>query len=247
MFLRMLLRAATLRRGRIVSALVAMVVAAAVATAMLNLYVDVQAKLGKEFRNYGANIVITAKDGDAFRAESLVTVQSRLAGRGIAVPFAYVIAQTKDGRSVVVAGTDFNQVRTLDRWWSVTEWPSQSNEALVGVRALSTISPQSQPFDLVFQGRTVHLSPTGILRTGAAEDNRIYIALADFQSWTGLAPSTIEVAASGSSTEVASIVRQLSSALPDAEVHRFGRLWKPKPTYWARHDRRFTSRRRSSS
>jgi len=51
MFLRMLVRAAILRRGRALSALFAMVVAAAVATAMLNLYIDVQAKLRREFRN----------------------------------------------------------------------------------------------------------------------------------------------------------------------------------------------------
>ena len=63
MFLRMLVRAAVLRRGRAASALFAMVVAAAVATAMLNLYVDVQAKLRREFRNYGANIIVGGKDG----------------------------------------------------------------------------------------------------------------------------------------------------------------------------------------
>jgi putative ABC transport system permease protein len=63
MFLRMLVRAAVLRRGRAASALLAMVVAAAVATAMMNLYVDVQAKLRKEFRSYGANVVIVGKDG----------------------------------------------------------------------------------------------------------------------------------------------------------------------------------------
>ena len=63
MFLRMLVRAAVLRRGRAASALLAMVVAAAVATAMLNLYVDVQAKLRREFRKYGANVVVVARDG----------------------------------------------------------------------------------------------------------------------------------------------------------------------------------------
>ena len=42
-----------------------MVVAAAVATAMLNLYVDVQAKLRREFRKYGANIVVVARDGQS--------------------------------------------------------------------------------------------------------------------------------------------------------------------------------------
>ena len=63
MFLRMLVRAAVMRRGRAASALLAMVVAAAVATAMMNLYVDVQAKLRKEFRSYGANVVVVGKDG----------------------------------------------------------------------------------------------------------------------------------------------------------------------------------------
>ena len=68
MFVRMLLRAAVLRRRRAASALLAMIVAAAVATAMMNLYVDVQAKLRTEFRNYGANVVIVAKDGQALPA-----------------------------------------------------------------------------------------------------------------------------------------------------------------------------------
>src|SRR5450755_5158049 len=71
MFGRMLLRAAVLRRRRAASALLAMIVAAAVATAMMNLYVDVQAKLRTEFRNYGANVVIVGKDGQALPADAL--------------------------------------------------------------------------------------------------------------------------------------------------------------------------------
>ena len=71
MFLRMLVRAAVLRRGRAASALLAMVVAAAVATAMLNLYVDVQAKLRREFRKYGANVVVVARDGQSFEDNAL--------------------------------------------------------------------------------------------------------------------------------------------------------------------------------
>src|SRR6202030_1539042 len=97
MFLRMLTRAAVLRRGRAASALLAMVVAAAVATAMLNLYVDVQAKLRKEFRNYGANVVVVGKDGQALPAGALAKVESRAGPRSkmLAVPFSYAIARTK--------------------------------------------------------------------------------------------------------------------------------------------------------
>ena len=219
MFLRMLMRAAVLRRGRAASALLAMVVAAAVATAMLNLYVDVQAKLRKEFRNYGANIVVVTRDGQALPADALTTVDSALAGHGLAVPFAYVVARTSDGQSVVVAGTNLDQVRKLDSWWSVTNWPNNSQDALLGARAAAVVSPQAKPFDLSFQGHTIHLNPVGTLRTGASEDSRIYLALKDFETWTGVQPSTVEIASSGSPEEITALVQKLSQALPAAEVH----------------------------
>ncbi|HVO79151.1 MAG TPA: ABC transporter permease [Terriglobales bacterium] len=218
MFLRMLVRAAALRRGRAASALLAMVVAAAVATAMLNLYVDVQAKLRKEFRNYGANVVVVAKDGRALPSGTLPAVESALAGRGLAVPFAYVVARTPDGQSVVVSGTNFDQVRTLDRWWSVSAWPKAAQDALVGVRAAALVSPQGKPFDLSFQGRTLHVNPAGTLQTGAAEDSRVYLSLSDFAAWTGVAPSTIEIAASGSPEEVDATLHTLAQAVPAADV-----------------------------
>jgi putative ABC transport system permease protein len=230
MFFRMLVRAAVLRRGRAASALFAMVVAAAVTTAMLNLYVDVQAKLRREFRNYGANIILVGKDGASLPTDALSQTESALAGRGVATPFALVVARTSDGQAVVVAGADFDRVRQLNRWWSVSNWPSEvpnsragdaremEHPALVGVRALSVVCPKNQPFDLSFQGHTVHLTAGGTVRTGAAEDSRVYMALPDFVSWTGVQPSTIEVAATGSPAEIDAILRQLEQAVPSADV-----------------------------
>jgi putative ABC transport system permease protein len=251
MFLRMLVRAAVLRRGRAASALFAMVVAAAVATAMLNLYVDVQAKLQREFRNYGANIILVGRDGASLPSDALTRVDSTLAGRGIAAPFGMVVARTTDGQPIVVAGTDFERVRQLDKWWSVSAWPAtpsnaaiassdptryesqnphpvaedatrmghpDASSALVGVRALPSVAPKNEAFDLSFQGRTLHVSPAGTVQTGAAEDSRIFISLVDFVTWTGIQPSTIEVAASGSPQEVAGIMSQLAQTIPAAEV-----------------------------
>src|SRR5947208_3840277 len=85
MLLRMLVRAAVLRRGRAASALLAMVVAAAVATAMLNLYADVEAKLRKEFCSYGANVVVMGKYGTELPSDALSRVRSTLGGETIAV------------------------------------------------------------------------------------------------------------------------------------------------------------------
>ncbi|HEV2688532.1 MAG TPA: FtsX-like permease family protein [Bryobacteraceae bacterium] len=226
----MLVRAAILRRGRAASALFAMVVAAAVATAMLNLYVDVQAKLRREFRNYGANIIVVGKDGASLPPDALTTVDSALSGRGVAAPFGLVVARATGGQPIVVAGTDFDRVKQLDKWWSVSSWPSElpvsgaedareiRHPALIGVRALPEVAPRNQPFDLSFQGRVLHLNPAGTVQTGAAEDSRIYISLADFVPWTGVQPSTIEIAASGSPEEVASIMNQVARAIPTGDV-----------------------------
>ena len=218
MFLRMLVRAAVLRKRTALSALLAITVAAAAATAMLNLFVDVQSKLRKEFRGFGANIVVEAKDGDSFSAADLQNVESIVGNRGLAAPFAYAVAHTVDGQSVVVAGTDLTSVRKLNPWWSVSSWPSHSGEALVGVRAGRILSPTGAPFALTVAGHTIQLSPAGTVHTGAGEDSRVYISMQDFQSWTGLQPTVVEVAAYGSAEEVTSLLSTFAKNLPDAEV-----------------------------
>ena len=222
MFARMLVRAAVLRRRRAASALLAMIVAAAVATAMMNLYVDVQAKLRTEFRNYGANVVIVAKDGQSLPADALAKVESVLGAKTLAVPFAYAVARTTAGQSVVVVGTDFARARQLNHWWKVSHWPNAPNEALIGMRAAAILSPKvsanRQPFELTFQGKAIELAPAGMLQTGAGEDSRIYLDQSEFQNWTGVAPSTIEVAANGTAAEVEASIRQLAQLLPAADV-----------------------------
>ena len=222
MFTRMLLRAAVLRRRRAAAALLAMVVAAAVATAMMNLYVDVQAKLRTEFRNYGANIIVVGKDGQSLSlpADALTKVESATSpgAKALAVAFSYAVARTKDGQSVVVVGTDFVRARQLNHWWKVSHWPDEPNQALIGMRAANVVSPNRQPFELTFQGKTIELTPAGMLQTGAGEDSRIYLDQSEFQNWTGVSPSTIEVAVNGTAAEVENFVRQLAQLLPAADV-----------------------------
>jgi putative ABC transport system permease protein len=218
MFFRMLMRAALVRRGRAITALFAVVIAAAVSTAMLNLFVDVQSKLQKEFRSYGANIVVVANEGHTLSPASVSQIEQSLSGHGLTVPFAYAVAKASDGSPIVVAGADFDRVRRLNSWWSVTEWPSATNAALIGKRAAATLSPDGKPFQLTFEGRTLTIAPAGTLETGASEDSRVYLSMADFAAWTGVQPSSIEIAATGSSEEIASTVQQLSGRVANAEV-----------------------------
>jgi putative ABC transport system permease protein len=244
MFARMLIRATMLRRGRAAAALIAMIVAAAVATALMNLYVDVQAKLRTEFRNYGANVVIVAHDGpnaggtnagsQGLPANTITVIEATLGAKTLAVPFAYAVARTTDGRSVVVVGTDFSRARQLNHWWNVTHWPAPQIldnladgatstsavpvEALVGMRAAAVVTPSRQPFELTFQGKMIHLVPSGLLQTGADEDSRIYLDQFEFKKWTGIDPITIELAVNGTPDEIRQGLKQLAVALPNADV-----------------------------
>jgi putative ABC transport system permease protein len=45
------------------------------------------------------------------------------------------------------------------------------------------------------------------------------LSLQDFQSWTGLQPSVVEIAAYGSAAEVSSLLSNLQHDLPGADVH----------------------------
>src|SRR5260370_17135887 len=101
MYFRMLFRAAALRKGQAVAALTAIVVAAAAATAMLSLFVDVQAKLRKEFRNFGANLVVEAKSG-GLAPEGITAIQAAGFCPGLAWPVAFPCAPSYKDPPLVV-------------------------------------------------------------------------------------------------------------------------------------------------
>ena len=96
------------------------------------------------------------------------------------------------GECVAADSSRFSRRKCSEKWGTRSLLPR-----LIGVRALAAVAPKGQAFDLSFQGHTLHVTPAGTVQTGAAEDSRIYISLADFVAWTGVQPSTIEVAASG--------------------------------------------------
>ena len=56
------------------------------------------------------------------------------------------------------------------------------------------------------------------MHTGASEDSRIYVSLKEFEDWTEVQPSTIEIAASGSPEELSATIQKLTLALPEAEI-----------------------------
>ena len=218
MFFHLLRRGLLGRGNRPLIAFIALAVAATMITAMLNLYYGLENKLNRDFRSYGTNVTIAAPEGTALSAGLNNKAQQILPAGSVVVPFAFAVAHASDESAVVVAGTDFSKLQSLDKWWLVSKWPAADDDAVVGLNAEPHISPTSGKFDLNFSGRTLHLTEATNLKTGAEEENRIYISLPTFESWTGVQPSLLEISVPGSREQVNTAIRQLHEAFPAMEV-----------------------------
>jgi putative ABC transport system permease protein len=196
-----------------------MTVSAGVATALLTLYADLDAKLHKEFRSFGANIVITANANAPLRPDAFDRVRQAGGADALAAEFAYAVATTDTGTPVVVAGTDFAAVKRLDSWWQVDAWPDPAvaNAALLGQRAAQFVGNE-HAVGLTYAGHPVTLQGAGRIKTGGDEDSRIYISLAAFTAWTGVGPSVIELQVPGGAKRVEATMARLQRELPDVQV-----------------------------
>ncbi len=206
MFLRFVVEGMRRSPRRKVMTVLAVALGTAVATAMLGVMLDVGDKINLELRSLGANILVTPKNAGSFIPESqipkLKTIFWQLNLTGF-MPSLTQIAQFK-GAPVPVRGVWFDQpyrtpdgrllrtgARAVNPEWQVDgRWPQAPNEALAGaalhLSKNSTVTLFGQPFQI-----------TGILHTGAAEDDQILTNLADLQRLTGHADQadSIQVAA----------------------------------------------------
>jgi putative ABC transport system permease protein len=223
----MLRRSIAHRRARSLSALVALTVSAGVATALLTLYADLDAKLHHEFRSFGANVVVAAAGASLpldFARDTVARVQAAAGPEATVAGFGYAVATTdlatkNGGTEVVVAGTDFSAIKRLDSWWSVDAWPAagDADAALLGQRAANFVADE-HAVKLTYAGKPVVLHGVGRLRTGGDEDSRIYMPMAAFSAWTGAGVSVVEVQVPGGAAQVEAAIARLKTALPGLQV-----------------------------
>src|SRR5215831_5946783 len=99
LFLRLLVKAAWVRKDRALTALLSVAVVATIATAALTVYSDLDNKLSREFRSFGANVVVT-KPAGALGRDELARIDSAIGTKHLVVPVAYAIATGHNGARV---------------------------------------------------------------------------------------------------------------------------------------------------
>jgi putative ABC transport system permease protein len=237
MFWRLVFQLLRGSRARLTVAILALVSGAAVISGLLNLDFGVEYQLTQQFRALGANIVIAPKTTESAPESTLTNsalmdedavmsqVQQVASANVSFAPFAYVIAHVGETQ-VVAVGTWLDQLHNLNPTWKIDgQWISSRAEVrqcLVGrnaARQLHLTTGSSLP--LQYLTRTSQCKISGIIDSGAADDNQVFVSLDALQTLADLPGkmSLVQLSVSGTPKFIATTASQLSSALPQFQVH----------------------------
>src|SRR5579864_5031971 len=90
---RLLVKAAWVRRDRALTALLSIVVVATMATVGLTVYTDLEIKMNRDFRGFGANVIVSARDDAAGLTDAdAQKLKTMVEGKGAVVVVRYAIA-----------------------------------------------------------------------------------------------------------------------------------------------------------
>ncbi len=211
MFARLLSKAIKRRKLRIALAVLAVVMGASIASTLLSISFDINDKMGRELKSYGANILLLPSGEGTFINESELYKMKTIFWRHNILGYSPYLSDTvkiKDSE-IVLSGTYFEEeikipgfkksfigerkaeekeaglktgVRTIAKWWKVEgKWPG-SGEVLAGISAAEKLNiKQGDLIRAGFGENNATYKVSGILSTGGDEDNQIIASLGDAQ------------------------------------------------------------------
>ena len=143
MFLRMITASLLRRRSRMLIALLSIAIGATILSGLVTIYYDVPRQMGAQFRSYGANMILLAKEGESLTTDTLQDALSAIPEDQLvgATPYRYVrLDMTSRQQSFTTAGTDFTEVQKTSPYFSVEgEYPQAEKEILLGKEIADTI------------------------------------------------------------------------------------------------------------
>ena len=196
MFYLLLLKALTVRKSRAFIALFSIAVGAAIVTSLASLYFDISIKMSKELRTYGANFfvgpAVDSENRDLVR-ETFLQVKDavppeRLAG---STPYLYGVVRL-DLDNAVMAGVEFTGLKRIAPYWQLEgQWIGvdfDDKHCMIGSGLAQKMELKvGDEVNLVNrdQGFRTKLRVKGILDTGEAADDYIFVNLALAQQALG--------------------------------------------------------------
>ncbi|WP_308415669.1 ABC transporter permease [Pectobacterium brasiliense] len=226
MFWRLVFRALRLRMQRVSVVFAALMVGAAIVTAMSAVYFDINAKMSQELRTFGANFYLGPTRGNTIPQSTFQPIIDNAPAGLInaASPYLYGMART-ELEKVVLMGVWFESLRQLAPYWQVTgNWIGVSfddRNAMIGVKLAERLNVKvGDSITLVGDGGKQRLQIKGIVESGDATDNMLIVNLELAQKWLDKegAISNALLSVSNDLGQVDRFAAQLQHQYPQLEI-----------------------------
>jgi putative ABC transport system permease protein len=245
MFVKIVVSSLVRRRSRMLVALLAIVIGATVFLGMGAVYYDIPRQMGREFRSYGANLILVSSgDNSILRLEDAKKAVDLLPPDKVvgATPFRYEnMYFNRQGLTVV--GTDFEAVKKTRPYWRIQgNWPQKEDEILVG----TDIAEQTRLYQGSFMtlevlppnGRrfTKELKISGIVRTGGAEDAFLLLPMEGMESLLGTKgrANVVEISIAAPGEELARLAEVIRAEVPGVSPRLVKRIADSESTVLAK-------------
>ena len=221
------------RKARMLTALLAIAMGATILSGLITIYYDIPRQLGKEFRSYGANMIVIPKSQDDRIDDKHIDEIKKLAGDklvGIA-PYIYQNAKINE-QPFVIAATNFDGLKKNSPFWLVDgDWPSEKRTVMIGHEISKKLGLKigdpfvlSTPKENSQEMRDSDFTVSSIVTTGGKEEDLIFMSIEDIRSIMGdLNINIIECSIDANSEELQAIadnINEIDSAVSARLVKR---------------------------
>lgn len=190
MYLIMVTNALLRRKLRMFVALLAVAVGAAIISGMMTVYREVPRQMGREFRAYGANLLLLpARGRESLHQGDIPGALRLLEGHEVigAAPFLYERVKINES-PVLTGGTDFEEIRKVSPFWQVDgAYPAGGEkEILLGSELAEKFKAAPGSAVILASGdgkKEERFKVSGILKTGGREEQFAYINLDVLQNF----------------------------------------------------------------
>jgi len=223
LYTRMVINFLVRRRSRVLVALLAVTIGAAVLSGLVTIYYDVPLQMSREFRSYGANLVLIPAGGSqSFAEQDLVAATALLPSEKVVGmgPFLYSRIRVKE-QPLLAAGTRWDEARKVSPYWQVKgQWPEENGGgALIGAEVAEKLKLEpGREITLVAEetGSKTTVAVKGVVKTGGAEESLVFVDLSLLQKLSGKAGqvSTAYLSITAQGEELAIQARDLEEKIP---------------------------------
>jgi putative ABC transport system permease protein len=247
MLLRILGKSLLKRKARVAIAIIAVVMGASITGALVTTSMNVKEKVGLEFRQYGANILLVPKTesipvsiGDVdygavteqryLEESDLPKIKEISWAKNVLgyAPYLYSVV-TVENQKTVLSGVWFDQIKKISPWWDLSgDWIDDRNDtqcAIIGISISEILGIGIGDTLTISYNDTINnsvrsLEVVGIVNTGSSEDNQVFVSLYLAQNLTGLSGkvSTVQVSALCIGCPVEVIAEEIEEKIPYAQA-----------------------------